>query len=138
MYFIIDGFKCYFSLKAIVDCVRTTLGPRGMDKLIVDQQAKATISNDGATIMKLLDVVHPAAKTLVDIAKSQDAEVGDGTTSVVLLAGEFLKQMKPFVEDGLHSQVIIRSVRRAVELAIQRINEIAVKVSNSDPELADS
>ena len=103
-----------------------------MDKLIVDQQAKATISNDGATIMKLLDVVHPAAKTLVDIAKSQDAEVGDGTTSVVLLAGEFLKQMKPFVEDGLHSQVIIRSVRRAVELAIQRINEIAVKVSNSD------
>lgn len=101
-----------------------------MDKLIVDQQAKATISNDGATIMKLLDVVHPAAKTLVDIAKSQDAEVGDGTTSVVLLAGEFLKQMKPFVEDGLHSQVIIRSVRRAVELAVQRINEIAVKVRN--------
>jgi len=118
---------------AIVDCVRTTLGPRGMDKLIVDQQAKATISNDGATIMKLLDVVHPAAKTLVDIAKSQDAEVGDGTTSVVLLAGEFLKQMKPFVEDGLHSQVIIRSVRRAVELAIQRINEIAVKTNKDDP-----
>jgi len=118
---------------AIVDCVRTTLGPRGMDKLIVDQQAKATISNDGATIMKLLDVVHPAAKTLVDIAKSQDAEVGDGTTSVVLLAGEFLKQMKPFVEDGLHSQVIIRSVRRAVELAVQRINEIAVKTNKDDP-----
>ena len=102
-----------------------------MDKLIVDNQAKATISNDGATIMKLLDVVHPAAKTLVDIAKSQDAEVGDGTTSVVLLAGEFLKQMKPFIEDGVHSQIIIRSVRKAVELAIQRINEIAVKVRRS-------
>jgi len=117
---------------AIVDCVRTTLGPRGMDKLIVDNQAKATISNDGATIMKLLDVVHPAAKTLVDIAKSQDAEVGDGTTSVVLLAGEFLKQMKPFIEDGVHSQIIIRSVRKAVELAIQRINEIAVKTGKED------
>lgn len=62
--------------QAVVDAVRTTLGPRGMDKLIVDRNGKATISNDGATIMKLLDIVHPAAKTLVDIAKSQDAEVG--------------------------------------------------------------
>ena len=61
---------------AVVDAVRTTLGPRGMDKLIVDQGGKATVSNDGATIMKLLEIVHPAAKTLVDIAKSQDAEVG--------------------------------------------------------------
>ncbi len=78
--------------------------------------------------MKLLDVVHPAAKTLVDIAKSQDAEVGDGTTSVVLLAGEFLKQVKPYIEEGVHSQIIIRSVRKATQLAIQHINEIAVKV----------
>nr|CAG4648573.1 EOG090X03U0 [Polyphemus pediculus] len=121
--------------QAIVDCVRTTLGPRGMDKLMVDQGGKATISNDGATIMKLLDVVHPAAKTLVDIAKSQDAEVGDGTTSVVLLAGEFLKQMKPFIEEGVHSQVIIRSVRRATELAIQFINTIAVKTHKDDTKL---
>lgn len=99
-----------------------------MDKLIVDNQMKATISNDGATIMKLLDVVHPAAKTLVDIAKSQDAEVGDGTTSVVLLAGEFLKQMKPFIEEGVHSQIIIRSVRKATEMAVEYINNIAVRV----------
>ena len=95
---------------------------------MVEAQGKATISNDGATIMKLLDVVHPAAKTLVDIAKSQDAEVGDGTTSVVLLAGEFLKQMKPFIEEGVHSQIIIRSVRKATAMAIQFINEIAEKV----------
>jgi T-complex protein 1 subunit eta len=100
-----------------------------MDKLMVDMGGKATISNDGATIMKLLDVVHPAAKTLVDIAKSQDAEVGDGTTSVVILAGEFLKQMKPFVEEGVHSQIIIRGVRRATQLAVQFINEIAEKVT---------
>ena len=72
--------------------MRTTLGPLGADKLMVDPNGNVTISNDGATIMKLLDVVHPAAKTLVDIARAQDAEVGDGTTSVVVLAGELLKE----------------------------------------------
>ena len=76
--------------QSIVDVVRTTLGPRGMDKLIHDGR-RVTISNDGATLISLLDIVHPAAKTLVDIAKSQDNEVGDGTTSVVLTAGELLK-----------------------------------------------
>jgi len=89
---------------AVAEAVRTTLGPRGMDKL-VKTGAKVTVSNDGATIMKLLDIVHPAAKTLVDISMSQDAEVGDGTTSVVLLAAEVLKQVKDFVEDGLHPRV---------------------------------
>uniref|UniRef100_A0A023GFH2 Putative chaperonin complex component tcp-1 eta subunit n=1 Tax=Amblyomma triste TaxID=251400 RepID=A0A023GFH2_AMBTT len=114
--------------QAIADAVRTTLGPRGMDKLIVDSSGKTTISNDGATIMKQLDIVHPAAKTLTDIAKSQDAEVGDGTTTVVLLASEFLKQCKPYVEEGIHPQVIIRSLRKAVELVVAKIREIAVTV----------
>merc|ERR550534_1219440 len=117
---------------AIVDAVRTTLGPRGMDKLIVDARGKATISNDGATIMKLLDVVHPAAKTLVEIAKSQDAEVGDGTTSVVILAGEFLKQCKPFVEEGVHPRVIIKAFRKATKLALDKINELGVKINKED------
>ncbi|KAG5339678.1 TCPH protein, partial [Acromyrmex charruanus] len=112
----------------VVDAVRTTLGPRGMDKLIVDQNGKSTISNDGATILKLLDIIHPAAKTLVDIAKSQDAEVGDGTTSVVLLAGEFLKQMKPFIEEGVHSRIIIKALRRALHIAKDKINELSVKL----------
>ncbi len=76
---------------AVVDSIRTTLGPRGMDKLVVDRNGSVTISNDGATIMKLLEIVHPAANTLVEIARSQDSEVGDGTTSVVLLAGELLR-----------------------------------------------
>lgn len=115
----------------IVDAVRTTLGPRGMDKLIVDNNGKATISNDGATIMKLLDIVHPAAKTLVEIAKSQDAEVGDGTTSVVLLAGEFLKQLKPFVEEGVHPRIIIKAVRSALQLCQDKIAEMAVKIDKS-------
>jgi T-complex protein 1 subunit eta len=118
--------------QAIVDAVRTTLGPRGMDKLIVDDRGKASISNDGATIMKLLDVVHPAAKTLVEIAKSQDAEVGDGTTSVVLLAGEFLKLCKPFIEEGVHPQVIVRAFRRATHLAIEKIHEIEIRVKGND------
>ncbi|XP_064600236.1 T-complex protein 1 subunit eta-like [Liolophura sinensis] len=119
--------------QVIADAVRTTLGPRGMDKLIVDNQGKSTISNDGATIMKLLDIVHPAAKTLVDIAKSQDAEVGDGTTSVVLLAVEFLKQAKPYIEEGVHPQIIVRAFRKAAHLAVEKIKEIAVKIKKDDP-----
>ncbi|KAJ2697049.1 T-complex protein 1 subunit eta [Coemansia sp. IMI 203386] len=117
---------------AVCDTIRTTLGPRGMDKLIVDGQGRVTISNDGATIMKLLDVVQPAARTLVDIARAQDAEVGDGTTSVVLLAGELLKEVKEFVEEGVSSQVIIRGFRRAAELAIERIGQLAVSVDRTD------
>ncbi|CAG5929349.1 unnamed protein product, partial [Menidia menidia] len=118
--------------QVISEAVRTTLGPRGMDKLMVDSRGKATISNDGATILKLLDVVHPAAKTLVDIARSQDAEVGDGTTSVTLLAAEFLKQLKPFVEEGLHPQTIIRAFRTATHLAVNKIREISVSVKKDD------
>lgn len=116
----------------IADAIRTTLGPRGMDKLIVDDGGKATISNDGATIMKLLNVVHPAGRILVDIAKSQDAEVGDGTTSVVLLAGQFLKACKSFVEDGVHPQIIIKAYRKAAQLAVDKISDLAVKVERDD------
>jgi T-complex protein 1 subunit eta len=120
--------------EAVVDAIRTTLGPRGMDKLIVSGQGKTVISNDGATIMKQLDIVHPAAKTLVDIAKSQDAEVGDGTTTVVLLAGEFLKNAKPFIEEGVHPQILIRAYRRATQLAVDKIKELAVKIQHEDKE----
>merc|ERR1719231_69097 len=95
---------------------------------------KVTISNDGATIMKQLDIAHPAAKTLVDISMSQDAEVGDGTTSVVLLAAEMLKQVKIFVEDEVHPQILIRGVRLAAQLAVARIKEIAIKVDPGTPE----
>jgi len=118
----------------VVEAIRTTLGPRGMDKLIVDSKEKVTISNDGATILGLLDIVHPAAKTLVDIARSQDAEVGDGTTTVTLLAGEFMKQAKPYIEDGINSQIIIRSFRKATAFALKKIQEIQVTVKSDDPE----
>ncbi|CAJ0884687.1 17038_t:CDS:10, partial [Entrophospora sp. SA101] len=117
---------------AVVDTIRTTLGPRGMDKLIVDEKGEVTISNDGATIMKLLDIVHPAAKTLVDIARSQDAEVGDGTTSVVIIAGELLKEVKGYIEEGVSPHVIIKGYRKAAQLAINKVKEIAVKVERTN------
>lgn len=122
----------------VADAIRTTLGPRGMDKLIVDDKGNVVISNDGATILKTLDIVHPAAKTLVDIAKSQDSEVGDGTTSVTLLAGEFLKQFKPFVDEGVHPQIIVRSVRKALQMTLKKIKDISVQIKKDNPkELRD-
>ncbi len=112
---------------------------------------QATISNDGAKILQLLDVVHPAARTLVDIARAQDAEIGDGTTTVTLLAAELLRQAKPFVEDGVHPQIIVRvsvltrtsdtsvsihiwaqGYRAACVEAIKQLREIAVSVAESD------
>ena len=103
-----------------------------MDKLIHTQR-DVTISNDGATIISLLDIVHPAAKTLVDIAKSQDNEVGDGTTSVVLFAGELLKESKSFIEEGMHSQVIIKGYREAMTKCVERLKEISVKIADKSP-----
>lgn len=117
---------------AIADSIRTTLGPRGMDKLIVDSKNEVTISNDGATVLKLLDIVHPAGKTLVDISRAQDAEVGDGTTSVTLFAAELLNQAKPFVEDGVSPQTIIKGFRKASLLAINKIKELAINVERSN------
>ena len=109
--------------------VKTTLGPSGRDKLVATGRG-VTISNDGATIMKLLEIEHPAAKTLVDISMSQDAEVGDGTTSVVLLASELLVQMKSFIEDNVHAQILIQYLRQAGTLAVAKINELAIPFTN--------
>lgn len=105
-----------------------------MDKLIHDDRGNTTISNDGATIMKLLEIVHPAARTLCEISLSQDSEVGDGTTTVVLLAGEFLKEAKPFIEDGVHPRSIIAAYRQAARMAVSRIKELSVDISGSTPE----
>jgi T-complex protein 1 subunit eta len=108
-----------------------------MDKLIHDGRS-VTISNDGATLISLLDIVHPAAKTLVDISKSQDNEVGDGTTSVVVFAGELLKQSKEFIEEGMHSSAIIKGYREAQRLCMERIREISIKIADkSDSEKRD-
>lgn len=118
----------------VADAIRTTLGPRGMDKLIVGANDKCTISNDGATILKQLDIVHPAAKCLVDIAKSQDAEVGDGTTSVVLITSEILKQLKQYVDEGVHPRVMMRAVRKATQLSLEKISSLAVRIEKGNAE----
>ncbi|EGV63621.1 T-complex protein 1 subunit eta [Yamadazyma tenuis] len=118
---------------AIQDTLKPTLGPFGSDILIVSSNGKTTISNDGATILKLLDIVHPAAKMLVDISRAQDAEVGDGTTSVTILAGELLKESKSFIEDGISSHLIARGLRKACDLAVERIHDIAIEVKKDDP-----
>jgi T-complex protein 1 subunit eta len=104
-----------------------------MDKLIHDGRS-VTISNDGATLIGLLDIVHPAAKTLVDIAQSQDNQVGDGTTSVVLTAGELLRQSKCLIEEGMHSQIIIKGYREALKMCLDRIKEVSVKIGDKSPE----
>lgn len=101
---------------AIAETLSSTLGPRGMDKLIVNERGEAQITNDGATILKLLDIIHPAARTLVDIARAQDAEVGDGTTSVVLLAAQFLKQVRGYIEEGVSPHIIMKGFRKASQL----------------------
>lgn len=117
---------------AIQETLKPTLGPYGSDILIVSSNGKTTISNDGATILKLLDVVHPAAKMLVDISRAQDAEVGDGTTSVTILAGEFLKESKAFIEDGISSHLITKGLRRACDLAVEKVKENALEINKDD------
>ncbi|KAM9914936.1 hypothetical protein OXX59_000060 [Metschnikowia pulcherrima] len=117
---------------AIQETLKPTLGPFGSDILIKSSNGRTTISNDGATILKLLDIVHPAAKMLVDISRSQDAEVGDGTTSVTVLAGEFLKESKAFIEDGISPHLIIKGLRRACDLAVSKIKEIQVEIEKNN------
>jgi len=117
--------------QAVADAVRTTLGPRGMDKL-VSAGPKSTISNDGATIMKLLDIAHPAALTLVDISMSQDTTVGDGTTSVVLLAAEILTKLKNLVEEGISPTRMIQTLRKTGRFAVDKVLELAVATDREE------
>ncbi|KAF9225353.1 hypothetical protein BS17DRAFT_778482 [Gyrodon lividus] len=119
---------------AIAQTLSTTLGPRGMDKLIVNERGEAQITNDGATILKLLDIVHPAARTLVDIARAQDAEVGDGTTSVVLLAAQLLKEVRGYIEEGVSPHIIMKGFRKASQLAAERVKAIQVSIDKSNTE----
>ncbi|KAH0573654.1 TCP-1 chaperonin subunit eta [Spironucleus salmonicida] len=111
---------------SLADILQTTLGPRGMDKMLI-KGGNATVSNDGATILSLLDVTHPAARCLVDISKSQDSEIGDGTTSVCVLAGSFLKHSSQLVEDGVHPRIIARCYRKALSICIDRIRSVERK-----------
>ena len=121
--------------RAIADAVRTTLGPRGMDKMLVDSLGDVVITNDGVTILKEIDVEHPAAKMMVEVAKTQDTEVGDGTTTAVVLAGELLKNAEELVDQNVHPTVITKGYRVAAEKAKEILDEIAKPIDIENNEI---
>lgn len=118
---------------AIAEILKTTLGPCGMDKMI-ETQRDHTISNDGATIINLLDIIHPAARILADISKAQDEEVGDGTTSVVILASELLRSAKQFIEDGINPQFVIKCYKMAEQFLMEQLPTLAVDFNKNQSE----
>ncbi|MEM0458405.1 MAG: thermosome subunit beta [Thermofilaceae archaeon] len=120
--------------KAIAETVKTTLGPRGMDKMLIDSLGDITITNDGATVLDEMDVQHPVAKLLVEIAKAQDDEVGDGTTTTVIVTGELIKEAEKLLEKNIHPTVIVAGYKKALEKASEVLRRIAVKVDINDDE----
>jgi len=125
-------FNNIAAAKAVADAVRSTLGPRGMDKMLVDSLGDVVITNDGVTILKEIDIEHPAAKMLVEVAKTQDAEAGDGTTTAVILAGELLKKAEDLIEQNIHPTVIASGYRQAAEKAREVLERISTKVTIKD------
>jgi len=121
--------------KAVASAVRTTLGPKGMDKMLVDTIGDVVITNDGVTILKEMDIEHPAAKMMVEVAKTQDDEVGDGTTTAVVVAGELLKRAEDLLEQDVHPTVIAHGYRLAADKAQELIKEIAIEVKADDIEM---
>ncbi len=128
-------FNNIAAARTISDAVRSSLGPRGMDKMLVDSMGDVVITNDGVTILKEIDVQHPAAKMLVEVAKTQDAEVGDGTTTSVILAGEFLKKAIDMVDANVHPTIIASGYRMANAEAQKILIDISKKVSYKDDDL---
>jgi archaeal chaperonin len=118
--------------KIVAETVRTTLGPRGMDKMLVSTIGDVTITNDGATIMKDLDVQHPAAKMLVEVSKTQDNEVGDGTTTAVLLSGELLEKAEKLLDKDVHPTVIVDGYKKAAEKAMEILDKMSLPVGEKD------
>ncbi|ADI74879.1 thermosome [Methanohalobium evestigatum Z-7303] len=118
--------------KAVANAVRTTLGPKGMDKMLVDSMGDVVITNDGATILREMDIEHPAAKMIVEVAKTQDDEVGDGTTTAAVLAGELLKKAEEMIEQEIHPTIIASGYRMAAEKASEILNSIASDITISD------
>ncbi len=121
--------------KAIAETVKTTLGPKGMQKMLVDPFGDVIITSDGATVMKEIEVEHPTAKMMVDLAKSQEQEAGDGTTTVVVLAGELLSKAEELMDVGIHPTVIIEGYRKAAAKAIELVSKHAEKVRWNDKEV---
>merc|ERR1711944_60074 len=118
--------------KALSDAIRTSLGPRGMDKMIQDAKGEVTITNDGATILDQMRVIHPAAKMLVELSKAQDVEAGDGTTSVVVLAGSLMEAAEKLLKKGIHPTAISESFQKASAESVKILESIAKPVELGD------
>jgi thermosome len=118
--------------KVIGEVLKSTLGPRGMDKMLVDSLGDITITNDGAAILNEIQVEHPAAKMMVEIAKTQDDMVGDGTTTAVVLAGELLKKAEELLDQNIHATVLVSGYRKAALKAVETINKVAIQVEIDD------
>jgi thermosome len=121
-----------YAARSIANAIKSTLGPRGMDKMLVDSMGDVVITNDGATILKEIDVAHPAAKMIIEVAKTQDNECGDGTTSSVVITGELLKMAQELLEQDVHSTIITEGYRQARDKAIEVLTEMATAVKASD------
>ncbi|MEM1944566.1 MAG: thermosome subunit beta [Nitrososphaerota archaeon] len=120
--------------KIIAEIVKTTLGPKGMDKLLVDNIGDVIVTNDGATILEKIDVEHPAAKMIIEVAKTQDHVVGDGTTSAVVVAGELLKKAEELIDQKIHASTIISGYKKALDMAMQVLDQNSKKVDLKDKE----
>ena len=128
-----DALKAnIMAAKVIAESVRSSLGPKGMDKMLVDGFGDVTITNDGATILDEMEVQHPAAKMMVEVAKTQDDEVGDGTTTSVVVAGELLKKAEELIDQGIHPTVIVDGYRQASNRALEVLDQIAIKIDPTD------
>jgi len=128
-----DALKAnIMAAKIIAESVRSSLGPKGMDKMLVDGFGDVTITNDGATILDEMEVQHPAAKMMVEVAKTQDDEVGDGTTTSVVVAGELLKKAEELIDQGIHPTVIVDGYRQASNRALEVLDQIAIKIDPID------
>ena len=116
----------------VAEVVKSTLGPRGMDKMLVDTLGDVTVTNDGATVLDEIDVQNPAAKMMVEVAKTQDDEVGDGTTTAVIVAGDLLKRAEDLLDDNVHATTIAAGYKKAAEKAIEALNELSTTVNLDD------
>lgn len=120
--------------RIISEIIKTTLGPKGMDKMLVDSLGDVIVTNDGATILDKMDVEHPAAKMLIEVAKTQDHMVGDGTTTVVVITGELLRKAEELIEQKVHPTTIISGYKKALDLALELLNKYAITIDIKDRE----
>jgi thermosome len=127
--------KNILAAKAIAEAVRTTLGPKGMDKMLIDGSGDATITNDGATILREMDIEHPVAKMIVEVAKAQDDEIGDGTTTAVIIAGKLLEKAESLIDLDVHPTVIVLGYKQAQARAQEILQEMAIDVSGDQKTL---